>query len=171
MIPSQILIICCRNFNKICEKPNVVKKYSEEYSIIFGFGRLIYCSISSIPYLPYTMIPISSLLRIAMKRILAHQGNQKTERKDIDRIRHDITKDTKRERRIVNVFYNKLCRSFSSILENSINNNVDPTPIVAKSIEKDIDVARTRLNSHVTTKEEILTLDKNCEYCQIYLKE
>lgn len=42
------------------------------------------------------MIPsISSLLRIAMKRILAHQGNQKTERKDIDRIRHDITKDTK----------------------------------------------------------------------------
>jgi hypothetical protein len=57
------------------------------------------------------------------------------------------------------------------MLENSINNNVDPTPIVAKSIEKDIDVARTRLNSHVTTKEEILTLDKNCEYCQIYLKE
>ena len=27
--------------------------------------------------------------------------------------------------------------------ENTINNNVDPTPIVAKSIEKDIDVART----------------------------
>jgi hypothetical protein len=62
-------------------------------------------------------------------------------------------------------------REFSSLLENSINNNVDPTPIVAKSIEKDIDVARTHLNSHVTTKEEILTLDKNCEYCQIYLKE
>ncbi len=42
------------------------------------------------------MIPsISSLLRIAMKRILAHQGNQKTERKVIDRIRHDITMDTK----------------------------------------------------------------------------
>ncbi|HEV2875794.1 MAG TPA: hypothetical protein VGW09_00800 [Nitrososphaeraceae archaeon] len=55
--------------------------------------------------------------------------------------------------------------------ENTINNNVDPTPVVAKSIEKDIDVARTHLNSHVTTEEEILTLDKNCEYCQIYLKE
>jgi hypothetical protein len=50
--------------------------------------------------------------------------------------------------------------------ENSINNNVDPTPLVAKSIEKDIDMARTHLNNHVTTEEEILTLDKNCEYCQ-----
>jgi hypothetical protein len=55
--------------------------------------------------------------------------------------------------------------------ENTSNNNVDPNPVVAKSIEKDIDVARTHLNSHVTTEEEILTLDKNCEYCQIYLKE
>jgi hypothetical protein len=77
MIPSQILIICCRNFNKFCEKPNVVKKHSEGYSIIL------------------ILIPsISSILRIAMKRILAHQGNQK-QRKDIDRIRHDITKETK----------------------------------------------------------------------------
>jgi hypothetical protein len=58
-----------------------------------------------------------------------------------------------------------------SMSENTINNNVDPTPVVAKSIERDIDVARTHLNSHVTTEEEILTLDKNCEYCQIYLKE
>jgi hypothetical protein len=72
---------------------------------------------------------------------------------------------------VVNVFYNKMCRSFSSLLENSIDNNVDPTPLVAKSIEKDIDTARTHLNNHVTTEEEILTLDKNCEYCQIYLKE
>ena len=55
--------------------------------------------------------------------------------------------------------------------ENSINNRIDPTPIVTKSIEKDIDMARTHLSSHVTPKEEILTLDKNCEYCQIYLKE
>jgi hypothetical protein len=57
------------------------------------------------------------------------------------------------------------------MLENSINNSVDPTPIVVKGIEKDIDVAKTHLNSHITTEEEILTLDKNCEYCQIYLKE
>jgi hypothetical protein len=55
--------------------------------------------------------------------------------------------------------------------ENTNNNNVDPTPIVVKGIEKDIDVAKTHLNSHVTTEEEILTLDKNCEYCQIYLNE
>ena len=68
-------------------------------------------------------------------------------------------------------FYNKKCRNFSSMSGNSINSNVDLTPIVAKSIEKDIDTARTHLNSHVTTKEEILTLDKNCEYCHIYLKE
>ena len=71
----------------------------------------------------------------------------------------------------MNVFYNKMCRSFSSMSENTSNNNVDPNPVVAKSIEKDIDVARTHLNSHVTTEEEILTLDKNCEYCQIYLEE
>jgi hypothetical protein len=57
------------------------------------------------------------------------------------------------------------------MLENSINNNVDLTPLVAKSIEKDIDTARIHLNNHVTAKEEILTIDKNCEYCQIYLKE
>lgn len=57
------------------------------------------------------------------------------------------------------------------MLENSINSNVDPTPLVAKSIEKDIDAARIHLNNHVTTEEKILTLDKNCEYCQIYLKE
>jgi hypothetical protein len=63
---------------------------------------------------------------------------------------------------VVNVLYNKMCRNISSMLENSINKNVDPTPLVAKSIEKDIDTARTHLNSHVTTEEEILTLDKNC---------
>ena len=55
--------------------------------------------------------------------------------------------------------------------ENTINNNVDPTPLVAKSIEKDINTARTHLNNNVTPNEEILTLDKDCEYCQIYLKE
>ena len=72
---------------------------------------------------------------------------------------------------VMNVFYNKMYRSFSSMLENSINSNVDPAPLVAKIIEKDIDTARTHLKSHVTAEEEILTLDKDCEYCQIYLKE
>ena len=75
------------------------------------------------------------------------------------------------QRVVVNVFYIKMRRSFSSILENSINSNLDPAPLVAKSIEKDIDKARTHLKSHVTAEDEILTLDRDCEYCQIYLKE
>jgi hypothetical protein len=57
------------------------------------------------------------------------------------------------------------------MLENSINNIIDSTPLLARSIEKDIDAAKTHLNNHVTIEEEILTLDKSCEYCQIYLKE
>jgi hypothetical protein len=69
MIPSQILIICCREF---CEKPNVVKKYSEKSSII------LIPSISSLEYW---------LIREGL------QSNQKQKERDIDRIRH--TKDTK----------------------------------------------------------------------------
>ena len=52
------------------------------------------------------------------------------------------------------------------MLENSINNIIDSTPLLARSIEKDIHAA-----NHVTAEEEILTLDKSCEYCQIYFKE
>ena len=58
-----------------------------------------------------------------------------------------------------------------SLLESSINENADPTPLVAKSIKNDIDAAKTHLDNHVTIEEKILTLDKNCEYCQIYFKE
>jgi hypothetical protein len=57
------------------------------------------------------------------------------------------------------------------MLENNIKNIMDSTPLLVKTIEKEIDTAKTHLNNHVTTEEEILTLDKNCEYCQIYLKE
>jgi hypothetical protein len=56
------------------------------------------------------------------------------------------------------------------MLENSINNIIDPTPL-AKIVEKDLDAAKAHLDSHVTPEEQILTLDKNCEYCQIYFKE
>jgi len=39
---------------------------------------------------------------------------------------------------------------------------------IGKGIE-DIDAAaRTHLKNQVTIEEEILTLDKNCDYCQIY---
>ena len=51
-----------------------------------------------------------------------------------------------------------------SLLESSINENADPTPLVAKSIKKDIDAAKAHLDNHVTIEEKILTLDKNCEY-------
>jgi hypothetical protein len=57
------------------------------------------------------------------------------------------------------------------MLENSINNIIDSAPLLAKIIEKDIDAAKIHLNNHVTIEEQILTLDKSCEYCQIYFKE
>jgi hypothetical protein len=44
---------------------------------------------------------------------------------------------------------------------------MDYNPLLPKSIENDVDAAKARLNNHVTTEEEILTLDKDCEYCQI----
>jgi hypothetical protein len=52
------------------------------------------------------------------------------------------------------------------MLEKSINHMVDLIPLLAKSIKKDIDVAKIHLNNHVTMEEKVLTLDKNCEYCQ-----
>jgi hypothetical protein len=56
-------------------------------------------------------------------------------------------------------------------LENSINNIIDHSPLLTRIIAKDIDAAKTHLNNHITTEEEILALDKNCEYRQIYFKE
>jgi hypothetical protein len=57
------------------------------------------------------------------------------------------------------------------MLENSVNNIIDSTQLLTKIIEKDIDAAKTHLDNHVTAEEQILTLGKNCEYCQIYFKE
>jgi len=53
----------------------------------------------------------------------------------------------------------------------SIDGTIDYNPLLLKSIEKNIDAAKTHLNNHVTIEEEILTLDKSCEYCQIYFKQ
>jgi hypothetical protein len=53
--------------------------------------------------------------------------------------------------------------------EDSTNDTIGRIPMLA-SIKKDIDAARTHLNNHVR-EEEILTLDKSCEYCQIYFKD
>jgi hypothetical protein len=41
--------------------------------------------------------------------------------------------------------------------------------LLLKSIENDVDAAKTHLNNHVTT-EEIQILDKDCGYCQIISK-
>ena len=44
---------------------------------------------------------------------------------------------------------------------------IDYNPLLLRSIVKDVEAAKTHLNNHATIEEEILTLDKNCEYCQI----
>lgn len=54
----------------------------------------------------------------------------------------------------------------SSMSSDGINNSLaDFSPLMLKSIEKDVDAAKTYLKSHVTTEEEILALDENREYC------
>jgi hypothetical protein len=54
--------------------------------------------------------------------------------------------------------------------DNLDSTTIDYNPLLLRSIVKeDVDAAKTHLNNHVTIEEEILTLDKNCEYCQIYL--
>jgi len=53
----------------------------------------------------------------------------------------------------------------------NLGSTMDYNPLLLRSIVKDVDAAKTHLNNHVTIEEEILTLDKNCEYCQIYFKE
>jgi hypothetical protein len=42
------------------------------------------------------------------------------------------------------------------MLEDSTNNDTDPAPLLTKSIEKDIDAAKTHLTNHVTIEEEVL---------------
>jgi hypothetical protein len=53
----------------------------------------------------------------------------------------------------------------SSVSSDGINNSrlSDFSPLLLKSIEKDVNAARTHLKSHVTTEGEILTLDENTE--------
>jgi len=43
--------------------------------------------------------------------------------------------------------------------------------ILLKSIEENVDTAKTHLWYHIMTEGKFLNLDKNCEYCQIYFKE
>lgn len=60
--------------------------------------------------------------------------------------------------------------------EHTDNGNLDSTidynpPLLRSIVEEDVDAAKNHLNNHVTIEEKIRTLDKNCEYCQIYFKE
>jgi hypothetical protein len=76
----------------------------------------------------------------------------------------------------MNLFYSKMHWTYHlHMLIESSNGNVDDdltdyNPLLLKIIENDVDAAKTHLNNHVTTEEEILTLDKDCEYCQIISK-
>jgi hypothetical protein len=56
------------------------------------------------------------------------------------------------------------------ISNSNTNGTIDPL-LLRSIVEEDVDAAKNHLNRHVTIDEEILTLDKNCEYCQIYFKE
>ena len=77
----------------------------------------------------------------------------------------------------MNLFYSKTHGTYHlDVLIESSNGIVDDdltdyNPLLLKIIKNDVDAAKTHLNNHVTTEEEILTLDKDCEYCQIYFKE
>jgi len=53
----------------------------------------------------------------------------------------------------------------------NIDYTTEYSPPLLESIMKDVESARTHLNNHVTMEAEILNLDKDCEYCQIYFKE
>jgi hypothetical protein len=52
-----------------------------------------------------------------------------------------------------------------------LDSSIDYNSLLLRSIVKDIEAAKTHLNNHVTVEKQILTLDKNCEYCLVYLKE
>jgi hypothetical protein len=56
------------------------------------------------------------------------------------------------------------------ISNGNTNGTIDPL-LLRSIVEEDVDAAKNHLNRHVTIDEEILSLDKNCEYCQIYFKE
>jgi hypothetical protein len=42
---------------------------------------------------------------------------------------------------------------------------------VRRLIKRDIDQATAHLKDHINPKAELLNLDENCEYCQVYIEE
>ena len=57
----------------------------------------------------------------------------------------------------------------TSIIRNIGIGNVSEKTI--SSIKKNIESARSHLNCHVTEEGRIISLDKKCEYCQVYMQE
>jgi predicted transcriptional regulator len=57
----------------------------------------------------------------------------------------------------------------TSIIRNIGIGNVSEKTV--SSIKKDIEKARSHLNHHVTSEGRVLSVDKKCEYCKIYLQE
>ena len=58
---------------------------------------------------------------------------------------------------------------YSCIIRNIGIGNVSEKTI--SSIKKNIESARSHLNYHVTEEGRIISLDKKCEYCQVYMQE
>lgn len=57
----------------------------------------------------------------------------------------------------------------TSIIRNIGIGNVSEKTI--SSIKKNIESAKSHLNYHVTEEGRIISLDKKCEYCQVYMQE
>jgi hypothetical protein len=43
--------------------------------------------------------------------------------------------------------------------------------IASKTIKKDIEPAYNHTKNHITSEDEILQLDSDCEYCKVYFEE
>jgi hypothetical protein len=43
--------------------------------------------------------------------------------------------------------------------------------VISKTIKKDIEPAYKHTKNHITAQDEILKLDRHCEYCKIYFEE
>lgn len=88
-----------------------------------------------------------------------------------------VTADTKRK--LTSVFQLRSCAVFmtivyfkslhSSIIGNTRIGNLSENTV--SSIRKNIEKARSHLNNHVTENGNVMSLDRKCEYCRIYLQD
>ncbi|MGA7370499.1 MAG: hypothetical protein WBX01_15320 [Nitrososphaeraceae archaeon] len=57
---------------------------------------------------------------------------------------------------------------YTSIIKNIGIGNISEKTI--SSIKINIEEARSHLNYHVTKEGKVISLDKKCEYCQVYMQ-